>query len=110
MMSFNPACFDNYKYLNLSVVTDSFDRDGRFEWVVRIPWLQLHDRLCSPHQPGHHASVLQELLLFLLVRKHGGILKGMIGTLHSIGTHTNKTSSRQNALSTGDSFHISCPF
>lgn len=49
----NLVCFKNDRYLNLSVVADSSDGNGSFEWIVRIPWLQLHYCLGSPHQASH---------------------------------------------------------
>jgi hypothetical protein len=55
-----------YEYLNLSVVTDGFDGDGGFEWTVRVPWLQLNDRLRSPHQAGYCALVLQKRFFLFL--------------------------------------------
>lgn len=67
----NLVCFKNDRYLNLSVVTDSGDGNGSFEWIVRIPWLQLHYCLGSPHQTCHRVSVLQELFFLFLETQRG---------------------------------------
>lgn len=53
-------------YLNLSVVTDGFDRDGRADRVVRAAGLQLDYGLGTAHQARHSAAVLKECLLLIL--------------------------------------------
>lgn len=64
--------FKTFKYLNLSVVTDSHDGDRGFEWIVRVPWLELDYGFCSPHQACHCALVLQEFFFLLLSNRENG--------------------------------------
>lgn len=55
-------------HLNLAIVADSLDGDGAPQNVVRVSRLQLNDGFGPPHQAGHGALRLNELLLFILTK------------------------------------------
>lgn len=56
-------------HLNLTIITDGFDRDGGSDGAFRVPGPELHDVLGSAHQPSHGAAVLKKLLFFILNAK-----------------------------------------
>lgn len=56
-------------YLYLTIITDGFDRDGGSDGAFGVPGSELYNALGFPHQAGHSAAVLQELL-FLILETH----------------------------------------